>query len=167
MRTRSALFAGNFRFRLEMRPILLLALTAMVSLLAGCNRHEDIYTIAFRSRSGQELATGFIMLTGAPAAAGTISGRYEVKSRHVSPTSHEIEMFYQLFNRRETGRTEWTVGSARMGVSPSYFDFMPGAVDSNIVANALPTLSGRWRGRWSYATAAGGQEGGSFDVARK
>jgi hypothetical protein len=147
-----------------MRIFPIAALAAVVSLAAGCTQNEDVYSVSFRSRGGQELAAGHIMLASPLPVAGTIRGRYDLQLRHVSSTSRDVTVFNQLFTGRESGRLEWTVSPPRMGVSPSYVDFMPGFVDANIVANASPTVKGYWRGRWSFSLTTGSGEGGGFDI---
>ena len=123
--------------------------------------------MSFRTKNGVELATGNISLTSPLPATGTMRGWYTLQLRNVQITSKEMEIFFQLFHGRESGSVEWTVGAPRMGSAPSSFDFMPGFVDSNIIAHASPVGRGAWRGRWSYSIFAGSREGGSFDVARK
>ena len=150
-----------------MKATLAAALAATLAIAMGCKQYEEVYAISFRNSGGAELANGTITLSGPVPATGLIRGRYKLQLGHVLPTSKETEVFYKLFNGKESGRVEWTVGTPRAGVSSSTFDFMPGFADANIVANTVPTLKGRWRGRWSYAIFMGGREGGSFEVARK
>jgi hypothetical protein len=150
-----------------MRAILAFALAVTLAMAWGCKQYEEVYAVSFRNGGGYELASGTIALSGPVPAAGLVRGRYRLEMRHVQSAGKETEVFYQLFNGKESGRVEWTVGAPKGGVSSSTFDFMPGFSDSNIIAYATPTLKGRWRGRWSYALFTGGREGGSFEVARK
>jgi|GEM_PF-3793968 len=150
-----------------MKAILAAASAAILAIAVGCKQYEEVYAISFRNSGGSELANGTITLSDPVPTTGLIRGRYKLQLKHVQSNSKETEVFYQLFSGKESGRVEWTVGMPRAGVSSSNFDFMPGFTNANIVANTIPTLKGRWRGRWSYAILMGGREGGSFEVARK
>jgi len=150
-----------------MRSILASAAVVVLAIAAGCRQYDEVYSVSFRSNTGAELAQGSISLTSPLPASGSIRGRYDLQMRTVPVNRKEIEIFYELFHGKESGGVDWTVRTPRMGVSPSSFDFMPGFVDANILANASPVARGHWRGRWSYSIFAGTMEGGSFEVVRK
>jgi hypothetical protein len=159
--------ANHPKVHRHIKAITAAALAVTLAIAAGCKQYEEVYAVSFRNGSGAELAAGTISLSGPVPAAGLIRGRYKLQLTHVQSTTKETEVFYQLFGGKESGRIEWTVGAQKAGVSSSTFDFMPGSADANVIAYAMPTLKGHWRGRWSYALFTSGREGGSFEVSRK
>ncbi len=144
-----------------------LALAAILASATGCKQYEEVYSVSFRTNSGAELAAGTITLPDPLPATGMIRGWYTLQMKSVPSSNKEVEIFYQLFHHKESGRVEWTVGAPRMGAAPSNFDFMPGYVDANIIAHASPVLKGYWKGRWSYSTFTGSREGGGLEIRRR
>ena len=144
-----------------------LALVALLASSPGCKQYEEVYSVWFRNNRGVELAGGDITLSSPLPATGMIRGWYTLQMRSVPSGSKEVEIFYELFHHKESGRVEWTVGAPRMGASQSSFDFMPGFVDANIVARASLVLRGYWKGRWFYSVFSGSREGGSIEIRRR
>ena len=157
---------AHFKVGPHMRSAPLAALALVLAIAAGCARPEEVYAISFRSNTGMDLAAGTIELPVALPTSGPTRGWYKLQLKHVQSANNEVKIFYQLFDGKESGRMEWTVGTPRSGTSASTFDFMPGFVDANIIAHASPTAKGYWRGRWSYSLFPGGHEGGSFNVSQ-
>jgi hypothetical protein len=144
-----------------------LALAVILASATGCKQYEEVYSVSFRTNNGAELAGGDITLSSPLPAAGMIHGWYTLQLKSVASSSKEVEIFYQLFHHKESGRVEWTVSAPRMGVARSSFDFMPGFVDANIIARASPVLKGYWKGRWSYSVFSGSREGGGIEIRRR
>jgi hypothetical protein len=144
-----------------------LALAAILATTTGCKQYEEVYSVSFRTNTSAELASGDITLTSPLPAAGMIRGWYTLQLKPVASSNKEVEIFYQLFHHKESGRVEWTVSAPRMGTAQSSFDFMPGLVDANIVARASPVLKGFWKGRWSYSVFSGSREGGNIEIRRR
>src|ERR1035441_6874010 len=101
------------------RPIMkfapALALVALLASSPGCKQYEEVYSVSFRNNRGVELAGGDITLSSPLPATGMIRGWYTLQIRSVPSGSKEVEIFYELFHHKESGRVEWTVGAPRMG----------------------------------------------------
>jgi len=149
-----------------LRTLLMAALALVLGASTGCVRYVEFYTVTFRSKNGQELAKGEIMLSRPLVADATSNGWYKLEMRHVLPVSKDIDEFYQLFKGKESGRMEWVV-PRDWGARPAKFDFMPMSVDANVTASASQAAKGYWRGRWSFVLFSGIYEGGAIEISRK
>jgi hypothetical protein len=125
----------------------------------------ETYGVTFRSKAGTELAVGEIMLSSALPDAGEVQGRYRLEFRQVLAKTPDVQTFFQLFGGHESGRVDWALGANGRG--PAKLDFMPSAVDSNIVVSAYQRARGYWSGRWIYVTFTGSYDGGGVDISRK
>jgi hypothetical protein len=149
-----------------MKTLVMAALALVLATATGCVRYVEFYTVSFRSKGGSELARGTISLSSALPTSGTVLGWYKLDMRQVQPSSKEIELFYQVFKGKDSGRVEWDIPK-NTGSAPAKFDFMPTTYDNNVIARGSQMARGYWKGIWSCVLFTGVYEGGVMEISRK
>ncbi len=157
----------------DMRGFLSFVLGLVILASAGCQEvlnPAEIFTVTFKDKLGQELATGAVTLARPLSVEGEIAGHFVLQMKHPVTVTPENTWFYKLFGDRTDGRLDGSVSppSATDPAWPPYhINFMPGVSDANVSVSAKPTSAKQIDGTWSYDLFAGGFTGGSFVATRK
>lgn len=154
---------GRPRLDAARRALLGAAFSLLLAGLGGCLRYVETYSLSFRGRNGAVLASGEIDLTSPLPATGSIRGHYTMKLRPILVPDRDMEAFFQTFKGNESGRLEWTLGAP--GRDPAKLDFIPTAVESDVVVTVYQRARGYWSGRWKYNNLTGSYDGGSVDIS--
>ena len=133
--------------------------------LTGCVRYVETYSVTFRSRTGLQLASGDIELTEPLPASGEIRAHFSLTMRSVLAPDRDMQAFFQTFKGSRSGRLDWVLGTP--GGVPSKIDFLPMAVEFDVVATVYQRARGYWSGRWRYNNLTGSYDGGAIDISKR